>query len=109
MGVPAKLPTPVMPGIRLAGGLTRTQREHGFRYPVDYPQQRAGRTLRQELAPLPIAYGGDRYTDPSREFSLRESGFSANAPHPSRCIFGRLGVIGGGLAFDPRLSCSIVS
>jgi hypothetical protein len=28
-------------------GLTRAQREHGFRHPVDHAQKGAGRTLRQ--------------------------------------------------------------
>src|SRR5882757_2923062 len=51
-------------------GLTRAQREHGFRHPVDHAQKRAGRTLRQQLPLFPTAHCRDRYADPARELGL---------------------------------------
>src|ERR1700730_1507125 len=51
-------------------GLTRAQREHGFRYPVDHAQKRAGGALRQELPLFPTAQCRDRYADPARELGL---------------------------------------
>ena len=51
-------------------GLTRAQREHGFRYPVDHAQKGAGRTLRQQLPLFPTAHCRDRYADPARELGL---------------------------------------
>src|SRR3984893_5424079 len=51
-------------------GLTRAQREHGFRHPVDHAQKGAGRTLRQQLPLFPTAHCRDRYADPARELGL---------------------------------------
>ena len=51
-------------------GLTRAQREHGFRHPIDHAQKRAGRTLRQQLPLFPTAHCRDRYADPARELGL---------------------------------------
>src|ERR1700730_17766795 len=51
-------------------GLTRAEREHGFRHPVDHAQKRGGRALRQQLPLFPPAHCRDRYADPARELGL---------------------------------------
>jgi hypothetical protein len=51
-------------------GLTRAQREHGFRHPIDHAQKGAGRTLRQQLPLFPTTHCRDRYADPARELGL---------------------------------------
>jgi hypothetical protein len=51
-------------------GLTRAQREHGFRHPVDHAQKGAGRTLRQRLPLFPTAHRRNGYANPARELGL---------------------------------------